>query len=133
MLGCCGIKTFLVLIELYLGMTTNPFINALAALGYIVAVVLLIFYGGPAIGPKDTVFIPMAMLSLFVFSAGAMSYIVLYQPVVMFWENKKAEATGLFLKTIGILGGFAAVLFALQLARPQLWPPPPRLTFRPAR
>jgi len=56
----------------------------------------------------------MAMLSLFVFSAATMAYIVLYQPLVMFLEGKKVEATNLFLKTIGALGGLMIVLFALQ-------------------
>lgn len=100
-------------------MTTNPFINALAAVGYIIGVVLVIFYGGPLLGGpdgKDTVFIPMAMLSLFVFSAATMAYIVLYQPLVMFLDNKKAEAVSLFLKTIGALGGCMVVLFVLQFA-----------------
>jgi hypothetical protein len=96
------------------GVTTNPFLNALAALGYIILIVLAIFYGGPAIGPKDTIFIPMAMLSLFVFSAATMGYIVLYQPIVMFLEDKKVEAVNLFLKTIGALGCFMVILFALQ-------------------
>ena len=99
-------------------MTQNPFINALAALGYIVAVVCVLFYGAPLLfGPEDTpdtILAPMAMLSLFVFSASAMAYIVLYQPIVMFIEGKKLEATNLFLKTIGIFGGFAVLLFVLQ-------------------
>lgn len=98
-------------------MTTNPFINALAALGYIIAVVLVIFYAGPLMGGpdgKDTIFIPMAMLSLFVFSAATMSYIVLYQPMVMFLENNKTEAVNLFLKTIATLGGLMVILFVLQ-------------------
>lgn len=99
------------------GMTNNPFVNALAAVGYIIAVVLLITYGGPLMGGpdgKDTIFIPMAMLSLFVFSAAIMGYIVLYQPLVMFLEDKKLEAVNLFLKTIGALGGCMIVLFVLQ-------------------
>ncbi len=95
-------------------MTQNPFINACAALAYIIAIVLAIFYGGPAIGPKETIFIPMAMLSLFVFSAATMGYIVLYQPLVLFLEGKKLEATNLFLTTMAIFGGFAAILFVLQ-------------------
>ena len=95
-------------------MTTNPFLNASAALAYIVAIVLAIFYGGPALGPEDTIFIPMAMLSLFVFSAATMGYIVLYQPLVLFLENKRPEAVNLFLKTIATLGGFMVILFALQ-------------------
>ncbi len=98
-------------------MTTNPFLNAAAALGYIIAVVFVMYYGGPLLGGpngQDTVFIPMAMLSLFVFSAATMAYIVLYQPMVMFLENKKVEAVNLFLKTIATLGVFMVVLFALQ-------------------
>ncbi|MBP7770627.1 MAG: hypothetical protein KA066_01795 [Candidatus Pacebacteria bacterium] len=98
-------------------MTTNPFLNALGAVGYIVAVVVVMYYGGPLMGGpdgEDTVFIPMAMLSLFVFSAATMAYIVLYQPMVMFLEDKKVEAVNLFLKTIGALGIFMVVLFALQ-------------------
>lgn len=101
-----------------MSMTTNPFLNALAAFGYIVAVVLAIFYAGPLLGGpngEDTIFIPMAMLSLFVFSAATMSYIVLYQPLVLFLENKKPEAANLFLKTIGTLGVFMVALFVLQL------------------
>lgn len=95
-------------------MTKNPFINALAALGYIVAVVLAIFYGGPLIGPEDTVFIPMAMLSLFVFSAAAMGYIFLYQPITLYLDNRKHEALGLFLRTLAVFGSTTLLLFALQ-------------------
>lgn len=95
-------------------MSKNPFVNALVALAYIVALVLAIFWGGPMLGDEDTIFIPMAMLSLFVFSAATMSYIVLYQPIVMFLDGKKAEATNLFLTTIAAFGGITALLFALQ-------------------
>lgn len=95
-------------------MTHNPFLNACAALAYIVAIVLAIFYGGPAIGPKETILIPMAMLSLFVFSAATMGYIVLSQPIMLFLDGKKTEAVDLFIKTTGTLGGFMVVLFVLQ-------------------
>ncbi len=99
-------------------MTTNPFINALAALAYIVAIVSVLFYGAPLLfGPEDTpdtILAPMAMLSLFVFSASAMAYIVLYQPIVMFLEGKKLEATNLFLKTIAAFGGATLLIFLLQ-------------------
>ena len=112
-----GTETFLPSPVLYRGMSQNPLINALAAVGYIIAVVLVMFYGGPLMGGpdgEDTIFIPMAMLSLFVFSAATMGYIVLYQPLVMFLEGKKVEAVNLFLKTIGALGIFMVVLFVLQ-------------------
>lgn len=95
-------------------MTQNPFINALAAVAYIIGIVLLMTYGGPLIGPRDTIFIPMGMLSLFVFSAATMGYIVLSQPLTLFLDGKKAEAVSLFIKTIGTLGGFMIVFFILQ-------------------
>jgi len=34
-------------------MTTNPFLNAAAALGYIIAVVIVMYYGGPLLGGPD--------------------------------------------------------------------------------
>jgi hypothetical protein len=96
-------------------MTKNPFLNALAACAYIVALVSAIFYGGPFLGAEDTVFIPMAMLSLFVFSAALMGYIFLYQPIAMFIDGQKKEAVTLFLSTSAIFGGITMVLFILQL------------------
>lgn len=96
-------------------MTNNPLYNALAALGYIVLIVTGIFYGGPLIGPEDTIFIPMAMLSLFVLSASIMGYIFLYQPAVLFLDNKRQEATTLFLSTVGIFACLTLALFILQL------------------
>ena len=51
-------------------MTRNPFYNALAALGYIILVATVMFYGIKNISHgKDTILIPVAMLSLFSFSA----------------------------------------------------------------
>ena len=56
-------------------MTKNPYINAVIASLYIVFIVLLISYG-PALvrGKPDTLFAPMAMLSLLVLSVAFMAY-----------------------------------------------------------
>src|SRR3989344_1023765 len=88
-------------------MTKNPYLNALTAGLYIVFVVLLISYGPTFVRDKpDTIFAPMAMLSLLVFSAAFMGYIFFLQPVQMYMEGQKREAVELFTKT---LGAFAVI------------------------
>lgn len=92
-------------------MTRNPFINALAAFGYIAAIILVLFYGPIVDGELDnTVLLPITMLSLFVFSAASMAYIFLYQPVVLVIDGKQKEAVSLFLSTLGIFGTILAAL-----------------------
>lgn len=95
-------------------MTRNPFINALAGLLYISLVALLMFYG---IADKfnNTILIPIAMLSLFVFSAASMGYIFLYQPLQLFLEGHTKESVDLFIKTLVIFAISAATLVLLGL------------------
>jgi hypothetical protein len=82
-------------------MTRNPYLNALIAGVYIVFVVLLITYGPIFVREKpDTIFAPMAVLSLLVFSVVFMGYIFFFQPVSMYLEGQKREAVGLFTKTL---------------------------------
>ncbi len=92
-------------------MSKNPFYNAVVALGYIVSVVTVIFYGSFIFGDEETILIPMAMLSLFVFSASLMGYVFLYQPLALYFDGKKAEAAQLFLATVGYFGALMAMLF----------------------
>ena len=88
-------------------MTKNPYLNALCAGAYIVAVVLLITYGPAFVREKpDTIFAPMAMLSLLVLSAAFMAYVFFFQPVLMYVEGQKREAIDLFTKT---LAAFAVI------------------------
>ena len=92
-------------------MTTNPFMNAVLAVGYIGGIVLLINF--IAQGGKDepeTLLIPVAMLSLFVLSAAVMGYLFLYQPFVLWFEGKKQEALNFFLTTTAVFGAITAVL-----------------------
>ena len=91
-------------------MTKNPIINALAGLLYIVLVVSVLFNAQFFMGQEESILIPIAMLSLFVFSAASMAYIFLYEPLQLFLEGKKKESVNLFLKT---LFAFAASAFAL--------------------
>jgi 4-hydroxybenzoate polyprenyltransferase len=59
-----------------------------------------------------SLFMPIMMLSLFVLSALAMAYFLLYQPVMLYIEDKKKEAVRLFVKTLII---FAIMPFGIFL------------------
>ncbi len=60
---------------------------------------------------------PVMVISLFTLSAAVMGYIFLYQPIRMYFDNKKEEAVSLFLKTVGSFGaitvGICLVYFLL--------------------
>jgi hypothetical protein len=96
------------------GMTKNPYLNALVAGLYIVFVVLLITYGPTFVREKpDTIFAPMAMLSLLVFSAAFMGYVFFFQPVLMYVEGQRREAVELFTKTLGAFAAITAVVVVI--------------------
>lgn len=98
-------------------MTKSPYINALAAGLYIVFVVLLISYGPTFVREKpDTIFAPMAMLSLLVFSAAFMGYIFFFQPVLMYLEGQKREAVELFTKTLGTFAVITGIVVIIAFA-----------------
>jgi hypothetical protein len=94
-------------------MTKNPLINAIAASTYIIIVALLMFYGSQFAPHEDTIFAPIAVISLFTLSAAAMGYIFCYQPLIYIIDNKKKEAVDLFLKTTFIFGGITIVLLLI--------------------
>jgi len=82
-------------------MTRSPYLNAVIAGGYIVCVVLLLTYGPAFVREKpDTIFAPMAALSLLVLSVAFMGYTFFAQPILMYVEGKKREAAELFTKTL---------------------------------
>lgn len=101
-------------------MTKNPFINALCAGLYIVGIVYVLSFAERLADTPDTIFIPMAMLSLFVFSAAFMGYAFLYQPLSLFLEDKKQEAASFFIKTLLTFGAIMLALFALVVLVPTL-------------
>jgi uncharacterized membrane protein len=98
-------------------MTKNPFYNATAALAYIVFVAGIIYTLTKTASdqPDNNFLIPIAMLSLLVLSASIMSFIFIYQPVLMLVRGEQKQATALFLKTVAIFAGFTAIVFALML------------------
>ena len=94
-------------------MTRNPFINALAATAYITLISSVMFYAPRAIPKEDTVFAPIAMLSLFTLSAAVMGFIFLYQPFVLYFENKKKQALNLFFLTIASFAALTILILIL--------------------
>lgn len=100
-------------------MTRNPAINALLALSYIVLLVSAVFYGPTLLQMPDEdmfgILIPIAFLSLFVFSAALMGFIFLYRPLLLLAKGEKEQAAKLFLQTLGFFAGFAFLLVAIGL------------------
>ncbi len=94
-------------------MSKNPIFNALVGLLYITGVVTLIFYAPAFLSIEETIFIPIAMLSLFVFSAACMGYIFLYQPLQLFLEGEKKKSVTLFLNTL-LAFALSAATFVLM-------------------
>jgi hypothetical protein len=98
-------------------MTKNPYLNALAAVAYIVGIVLLINYGPVLVRNKpDTLLAPIAMLSLLVLSVSVMGYIFFFQPVMMYIEGHKREAIGFFTKTLMTFAGITVVVIAIAFS-----------------
>jgi hypothetical protein len=96
-------------------MTKNPILNALAGLLYIVVVVSLLFYSPLFLGKEESILIPVAVLSLFVFSAACMGYIFLYHPLMLFLDGEKKRSVNLFLKTLAAFAVSAALLVSVGL------------------
>ena len=96
-------------------MTPTPLKNALAAGLYIVLIVLGISNAEAVFGEKETVLIPMAMLSLFVFSAALMGLLFLAQPLRLYFEGKTQDGLRFFIQTILWFAGFAVVFFTAAL------------------
>lgn len=92
-------------------MTKNPILNALAAIGYVVIVASFMSFIASSIPEPTNPLAPLLMmLSLFVFSAATMAYLVLSAPLQLFIDGQKKEAISLFLKTLVIFAAFAIVL-----------------------
>ncbi len=95
-------------------MTKNPLINATLSLAYIMLVVTLMNFVTRVMGNKpDTIFAPVAALSLFTLSAAIMAYLFLYQPVQLYVDGKKKEGTRLFVQTIASFALLTILVFIL--------------------
>jgi len=98
-------------------MSKNPFYNALAAIIYILTIVLAI----NSISDLETneyplsLVTPVLFLSLFTLSAAVMGYLFCYQPLRLYLDGKKEEAVRLFLKTVAIFAIIPLTIFLLYL------------------
>lgn len=98
-------------------MTKNPFINSLAAALYIAIIASLLFYGKNFVpNVPDTIFAPIAMLSLFVLSAAVMGYIFLSQPIQMYLDGSKKPALKLFGQTLVSFAVITVIAFILLVS-----------------
>ncbi len=89
-------------------------LNSLLTTLYVYAIGLFIFYAGSIKLGKANVFLaPIALLMLFVFSAGLTSFLVLGKPVLMYIDGKKKEAIYLLVYTFLFM--FIFTLFSLGL------------------
>ena len=97
-------------IGVYINMSTNPFLNALAATTYITVIASLMRYGSKAAPDIDSIVIPIAFLSLFVLSAAMMGYFFLYQPLRLLCEGNPKESVRLFLATVTTFAGITLTI-----------------------
>ncbi len=98
-------------------MTKNPFINALCASGYIILIgTVANFLSRTQSNKPDTFLAPIAFLSLFTLSAALMGYFFLFQPVMIYLDGKKKQATSLFFQTILIFAAITAGIFIILLS-----------------
>ncbi len=93
-------------------------INSLLTLAYIVLIATFLSHAQAIFGPgPDNKFItPIAMMLLFVFSAGLTGSLVLGRPVMWYLDGKKKEAVTLFAYTLGGLFICAVIAFCVLFA-----------------
>ncbi len=85
-------------------MTKNPILNALTATLYITIVTIVINLGSRYAPKDDSVFAPIAFLSLFTFSAATMAYIFGKEPLLLWFDGKKKQAVTFFVQTLTAFG-----------------------------
>ena len=98
-------------------MTKNPFVNGSLAALYIITLVSLMTWGTKLMGPKDGPLAPVAVISLLTLSAAVMAYIFCYQPIQLYFDNKKKQAVNLFLHTTAVFAGFTFIVLVLMFFR----------------
>jgi hypothetical protein len=92
----------------------NALINSVLAIAYIAIVASAIFNGEKLFGSDKSVFVPIMMLCLLVFSVALMGVLVFGRPVMWYLDGAKKEAVKLLLCTLGFILA-ALVIFLLVL------------------
>jgi hypothetical protein len=94
-------------------MTKIPWLNALLSILYISLVAGILYSGTIFKIGANSVMAPIALISLFTFSAAMMGYLFLYQPFGLYFDGEKKIALDLFLKTMLIFGVITLIIFVL--------------------
>jgi len=89
-------------------------INGLSTALYVIAVASFMFFLGNSFPDEEkNIFIPIAMLMLFVFSAALTGTLVFGRPIMWYLNNKKQEAIKLLLYTLITILIITAIAFLL--------------------
>lgn len=89
--------------------------NSLATAVYVAIVALIIYNAEKVFGTMRNIIGPIAFLLLFVTSAAITGFLVLGQPIMLYFENQKREAVKLFVYTVAWLFIFTIIALALNL------------------
>ncbi len=89
-------------------------VNAVATAAYVVAVASFMFYGSQVkLGRVNSIFAPIALLMLFVFSASLTGFLIFGKPAQLYIDGKKKEALNMLTYTLGAF--FVITLVAVGL------------------
>ena len=98
------------------GVIKYAVINSLGTAAYVVFVVSLIFsLGNKFSGGDETIFIPIAMLMLLVFSVAFVGSLIFGRPIIWYLNGKKKEALSLLFYTMGIFFAITLIAFLLLI------------------
>ena len=86
-------------------------INSLGTTAYIILIASFIYALNNIDNPGKTVFVPIAMLMLFVFSAAFTGSLVFGRPILLYLDGKKRESLYLLTYTLGILLALTIFVF----------------------
>jgi hypothetical protein len=90
-------------------------LHALCTAIYVSLVALFMQNGERIFGKMDNLFGPVAILLIFVLSAAVTGSLVLGRPILMYLDNRKAEALKMFFYTLGWLFVILAVIIGVQV------------------
>ncbi len=96
-------------------------INSVGTAAYIILVVSFIFSLQSLPESEETLFIPIAMLLLFVCSAAITGFLVFGKPAMLYIDGKKREAVSLLVYTLGILVLITLISFIFLIAYSNLF------------
>ncbi len=93
----------------------NAVRNAISMFAYVTAIGLFMSNASHILGPKDTLFTPVAVLMLLVFSAALMAILLFGQPVIWYLDGRKKEAVRLLSYTMVALSALTFIVFTSLL------------------